>query len=98
MSDVSGYHYYIDNIILFIPCSFLLMTATQSVWKSVVIGIVISLLIESLQALTGFGVFHMDDLTANGIGCIIGVAIAAPFLIQRKTRMYAKLRKGMRAR
>lgn len=46
---------------------------------SVIIGAVSSLLIESTQIITGLGSFHFDDLTANIIGCLIGVVISTLF-------------------
>lgn len=88
VESVSGYHYFIDNILLFVPCGALLLIVTRSMWQSVVIGIGMSLTIEVLQVLTGLGVFHLDDLVANSIGAIIGVAIATLFLfVVRGIRM-----------
>lgn len=89
VESVSGYHYFIDNVIMFIPAGVLLLLATRAVWKSVgqcmaacvIIGVAISLAIESLQVVTGVGVFHIDDLVANGIGTVIGCVMCTPFLV-----------------
>ena len=94
VESASGYHYFIDNVIMFIPAGALLVLffyerfqrGWGAVTASVITGVVISLAIECLQAMTGLGVFHVDDLAANGIGDAIGVALAVTFLALSQVR------------
>ena len=80
VESVSGYHYFIDNILLFLPCGILMMIACRSAWKSVIIGAAVSLAIEMLQLVTALGGFRVDDLLANGLGTAVGVALTVPVL------------------
>lgn len=74
----SSYHEaFILNIMLFVPMGYLLPTIlrhTKHWWGGVLICSAISITIEILQQLTGFGMFDWNDWIANSIGGCVGVA------------------------
>lgn len=88
----SSYHEaFILNIMLFVPMGYLIppnihrhkgeqkSTAHGSGmrwWGSVLICSAISITIEILQQLTGFGMFDWNDWIANTIGALVGVCMA----------------------
>lgn len=65
----------IGNILLFIPLGLLLPFAYaggKKWYKTVLIGFPISLLVETLQLITGRGYFDVDDIALNVIGTAVG--------------------------
>ena len=65
------------NILLFLPLGYLVRYVFSG-WKfrhCVFAGALSSLLIESLQGLTGLGMFDVRDIAANTIGVILGVLL-----------------------
>ena len=62
------------NILMFIPIGFFLGSAIRnaSVLKVTGLGCLLSFSIEILQLLTRSGVFNIDDVIHNTLGCIIG--------------------------
>ena len=62
------------NIILFMPVGFLVpvVTGWEKMWKTVVLGVGLSLCIEIIQFITSRGCFDPDDIILNCLGCIIG--------------------------
>ena len=62
------------NILMFIPIGFFGGAAIKkaSVLKVTGIGCLLSLSIETLQLLTRSGIFNIDDIIHNTLGCIIG--------------------------
>ena len=62
------------NVLMFIPIGFFSGGAIRnaSVLKVTGIGCLLSLIIEILQLLTRSGVFNIDDIIHNTLGCIIG--------------------------
>lgn len=67
--------YFIENILLFIPLGFFTSWAIRVARNcvcSLVWGLGFSLCIESLQYITGRGVFQVDDILTNGLGMLVG--------------------------
>lgn len=70
------------NIILFIPMGIILpyLTEKAGIKKYLVFffaGLAFSLFIEIMQYVLKLGVFDMDDLIGNSLGCMLGVLISA---------------------
>ena len=67
----------LGNIFLFMPVGVLLpaVTGWKKMWKTVVMGIGFSLLIEVIQFITSKGCFDLDDIILNGLGTVIGFGI-----------------------
>jgi glycopeptide antibiotics resistance protein len=66
------------NVITFIPLGFfasLLFKRFNNILVMVVFSIIIITVIESLQFVFNVGVFDIDDIILNTLGCIIGFAI-----------------------
>lgn len=66
------------NCILLIPAGLLLpimLNHPIRFWKGLLIGIVISAVIETCQLVFCRGLFEWDDMIHNGIGCMIGCMI-----------------------
>jgi len=65
---------FIGNIIWFVPLGFYLegMTKVNKIWLAVLIGLLFSLLIETLQFVFGTGISELDDLILNSFGTWIG--------------------------
>lgn len=67
---------FMENVLLFIPYGFFVGWYKRwkyCLWRGGVVGCITSLMIEVLQLLTGRGVFQIDDIITNTLGCIIGV-------------------------
>lgn len=63
------------NILLFVPLGMLLPVVKESfgtLKKNLILGIILSLSIESLQILTKRGWFDVDDVINNTLGTVIG--------------------------
>lgn len=66
------------NILMFVPIGFcfpFLSKSFQKVWYTYLAGFILTLLIETLQFLTGRGVFETDDLFNNFMGTAIGYGL-----------------------
>ena len=66
------------NILLFVPLGMLLPVVKESfgtLKKNLILGIILSLSIESLQILTKRGWFDVDDVINNTLGAVIGVIL-----------------------
>ena len=61
------------NAMLFVPMGYLLRC--KKPWKTILICSAVSITIEILQELTGFGMFDWNDWIANSIGATIGVVL-----------------------
>lgn len=71
------------NVALFVPLGLLLppLSARLQKWYlTPALGLGCSLLIESLQYLTGRGLFDVDDLFANTLGCALGYCVVMALL------------------
>ncbi len=66
--------YIIENILLFVPLGLAgaWLGVTRSCFVSVLFGVGYSFLIESLQYVTGRGVFQLDDILTNTVGMLLG--------------------------
>lgn len=89
-----GWRYFIENILLFIPLGILfpLIFPKQSS-RTILFGMLISILIEALQYILHVGRAEIDDLIANTAGTVIGFVPA--FLIRRKIRTDQSTDKGV---
>lgn len=71
------------NVGFFIPIGILLPLVTKKfrhLWLVTIIGFLFSLGIEATQFLTKTGIFDVDDLLTNTVGCIIGYCITMSVL------------------
>ena len=84
------------NYILFIPFGFLIFSSYGdkneirkrgiNTKRCVLIGFLISTLIELNQFIFSIGLFEFDDIIGNTLGCYIGVMIARRFVISIRER------------
>lgn len=84
MSNITGM---ILNIVMFVPFGFFLPVYFERYQKwnrTLVAGILMSLLIEVIQLYT-FRASDIDDLLMNTIGTLIGFGVAKMFMRHRKT-------------
>ena len=65
------------NIIMFMPCGFLLplFLKKNRIWQVLMIGIVLSVIIEIIQTLLSVGTADIDDVILNTFGTFIGFGI-----------------------
>ncbi len=65
------------NVLMFIPIGFAVSVSLKkkNMLKIVAIGCAISLTIEILQFLTKRGIFNIDDVIHNTLGCAIGYCV-----------------------
>ena len=77
------------NVMLFIPIGFLVGGALKKkhIWNTVKIGFVLSFFIELTQLITTRGVFNVDDIIHNILGCVIGYGIFRLCHIILKTKL-----------
>ncbi len=64
----------IMNVMMFIPIGFFSGVALKKkhIWNVIEIGLILSLFIELTQLITTRGVFNVDDIIHNTLGCVIG--------------------------
>lgn len=64
----------IMNVLLFIPIGFFAGGALKKkhIWNAIGIGFVLSFFIELTQLISTRGVFNVDDIIHNVLGCAIG--------------------------
>ena len=64
----------IMNVFLFIPIGFLVGGALKKkhLWNALGFGFVLSLFIEVTQLISTRGVFNVDDIIHNTLGCVLG--------------------------
>ena len=76
-SNPFGSSQFILNVVLFVPAGVVWtwMTRRPAVVAAALVGV--SVLIESVQAITGLGAPDVADLLANSIGALVGVCAAA---------------------
>lgn len=70
------------NIVLFVPLGYLLPFHLRlpKFWRVLAIGVLVSLLIETVQFFTHLGWFDVDDVFMNVLGAIIGYGLYKVFL------------------
>lgn len=64
----------IMNVVIFIPLGFLLGAAFSNTtwWKTMMVGGLASISIETIQLLTSRGTAEFDDVIHNTVGCLLG--------------------------
>lgn len=73
------------NIALFVPIGFLLGGMMQKgIVKVLLIGCVLSSLIELLQLASGRGLCETNDVIHNTVGCMVGYCLA--MLLYKRTK------------
>lgn len=85
--NVRNHAYVVENILLFIPYGFCLAWRFGSKRKglrNLFIGLVTTVGVEFIQLLTGRGVFQIDDILTNFLGCIIGLIIFRIFINEKR--------------
>ena len=76
--EISLFRNIILNILLFMPLGFLIPIYSKKlkkIYKVVPIGLLVTLLIETIQYITKIGIFEIDDIFNNTIGVLIGYCI-----------------------
>ena len=84
------------NILAFVPFGFFLPVAFRSVDRGimpVLIGMIFSFMVESIQLISKVGIFDVDDLILNTAGVILGFLI---FRICNRMRIYGYSRIDVR--
>ena len=81
------------NILMFVPIGFLLpllFKKCQCFYITYLAGFFLTLFIEILQLITKRGIFELDDILNNTLGCAIGYGIIMIFisLFKRKKSAY----------
>lgn len=75
------------NMLMLLPAGLLLpVVAGRKLcwWKGLLIGVLISAVIETSQLIFCRGLFEWDDMIHNGIGCMTGCIITSWFIKKRK--------------
>ena len=62
----------LNNVLLFIPLGAIL-SQIRPVWRTVLIPVLISMVVELLQYITARGLLEIDDIISNSLGGLIGV-------------------------
>ncbi|MGL5348688.1 MAG: VanZ family protein, partial [Peptostreptococcaceae bacterium] len=77
------------NILMFVPLGFLLpllFKKCENWYITYAIGLASTLFIETVQFISKRGIFELDDILNNTIGCMIGYGIAMIFIIVFKNK------------
>ncbi|GFZ30049.1 hypothetical protein CSC2_05750 [Clostridium zeae] len=72
------------NILMFVPLGFMLPIIFRRCRKWYVtyfIGFLSTVVIEIIQLITGRGIFELDDIFNNALGCMIGYGIVMIFIL-----------------
>ena len=67
------------NILMFVPIGFLLplsFSKCKKSWVTYLIGLILTVVIETVQYLSQQGIFEVVDIVHNGAGCVVGYGIA----------------------
>lgn len=73
---------WVENVLLFVPYGFCFawcQTKKEVLLPGICLGFFTSLCIEILQLVTGRGVFQIDDIITNTLGCFVGVLLFKVF-------------------
>ena len=65
----------VENLLLFIPYGFCYCwwkEKKEILFTGFMVGLVTSFIIEGMQLVTGRGIFQLDDIIMNTLGCMIG--------------------------
>ena len=78
----------VGNIVCFIPMGIifpLLFKRMEKLYRATVLGLAISICVETVQLVSGVGVFDIDDIILNTVGAAAGYGIfAASRALNRK--------------
>lgn len=85
----------VENVLLFVPYGFLAPAAFgryRHFLRCLALGAITSLCIETMQLITGRGIFQIDDILTNTLGAVIGFALygASALLFAGKKRRHAR--------
>lgn len=70
--------YFIENIIMFLPLGVLIpliWKKARGCWQILLLSLLCSVILESMQLVTGRGFFQVDDLMTNTLGGVCGFVI-----------------------
>lgn len=70
--------YVVENILLFMPYGFCLAWrfGDRKRWLiNILLGFITTLAVEYTQLMTGRGVFQIDDILTNALGCLLGLVV-----------------------
>lgn len=83
----------LENIVLFIPLGYFAVNwfKSNAVRKSVVLGLVMTLIIELLQFVFKLGYFEVNDIIFNTLGAVLGVLLVMFIKLFKRKRMCVKL-------
>lgn len=72
------------NILMFVPLgviSPLIFVKCRKFWVTYLVGFLSTVFLELIQLVTGRGIFELDDIFNNTLGCIIGYGIVMIFIL-----------------
>ena len=77
----------ISNVIMFIPIGFI---SAKLSYSPIIIGTVLSIIIETMQLVYRKGVFEFDDIIANTLGTIVGqlLYVSIKYLMDKMKKNY----------
>lgn len=90
------WRYIILNILMFVPIGFmmpLLLKKCERWYITYLVGFTTSLFIEILQLISKRGIFEIDDIINNTLGCTIGYGIVMIFISLFKRKKVGKKHK-----
>lgn len=86
------------NILMFVPLGVLLplvFNKCKKFWVTYLIGFLSTILLEVIQLISGRGIFELDDIFNNTLGCVIGYGFVMIFILtfmdNKKTKKNNKL-------
>ena len=86
------------NILMFVPIGFmmpLLIKKCERWYINYLVGFCITLFIETLQLISKRGIFEVDDIVNNTLGCVIGYGIVMIFLSLFKRKKVIQKHKAL---
>lgn len=75
---------YFSKYLKLVPLGFflpLLFTKCKKFWVTYLSGFLFTLILELIQLITQRGIFELDDILNNTLGCIIGYGIVMIFIL-----------------
>lgn len=73
----------LENIFLFMPLGTILVCLRPK-WSTILFPVLISVIIESLQLITGWGEFEIDDIISNSLGGALGCSTGLIWYFSRR--------------
>lgn len=77
------------NLFLLFPVGILLpifLDRKMPWWQGLLVGLLISAVVEILQLLMCRGLFEFDDMIHNGFGCMLGTVIVGRWKIRKESQ------------